>query len=241
MRYGIFSDVHSNLEAFNSVLSAYEQEQIDVYLCVGDIVGYGADPKACIQNILDRNIVTVAGNHDWAATQQCPITYFNPYAKQAVLWTRKHVDPSDISYLNNLDLIYKKEDFCLVHGTLVHPDGFDYMMGVGQAKATFGLMDCSICFVGHTHAPVVFIKDEEKISYSRSDFVNIDPQKRYIFNVGSVGQPRDRDSRACYCIYDSTNKVVETKRISYDIQMAQKKILDAGLPSFLAMRLSYGQ
>lgn len=241
MRYAIFSDIHSNLEALNSVLDAYQKERIDRYLCVGDIVGYGANPKECIKIIQDRNIETIAGNHDWASSGKFGLDYFNRYAKEAVIWTREKIDSQDTSYLNNLDLVYKEDDFCLVHGTLLNPGDFDYMFGLKEANDSFRVMDVLVCFVGHTHRAITFIEDSGKISYTLSNIINIEPQNQYIINVGSVGQPRDRDRRACFCIYDSKENVVEIKRIEYDVATAQKKILDSGLPPYLAMRLNFGQ
>lgn len=241
MRYAIFSDIHSNLEAFETVLAAYENEQVERYLCIGDIVGYAANPKECIKIIKDKKVTTVAGNHDWASTGKFNIDYFNPYAKSAVVWTRDKIEASDISYLNNLDLVYKEGDFCLVHGTLLKPQNFDYMSELKDAKETFKVMGVSLCFVGHTHFPITFIKEDTKIHYSQDNIIDIRPQKQYIINVGSVGQPRDRDSRACYSIYDSDEKAVYIKRIEYDIQAAQAKIINSGLPLFLAKRLALGQ
>lgn len=241
MRYAIFSDVHANLEAFERVLAAYENELIDKYLCIGDIVGYAANPRECIKIIRGKNIATVAGNHDWASTGKFDIDYFNPYAKAAVAWTRNKIEKSDIDYLNDLNLVYKEDDFTLVHGTLINPEYFDYMFEPENAKVSFGAMDVSLCFVGHTHVPVTFIKEGRKISYSKNNLIDIQLQKQYIINVGSVGQPRDRDSRACYSIYDSEEKVVQIKRVEYDIQATQTKIINSGLPLFLAERLALGQ
>ncbi|MBL7197856.1 MAG: metallophosphoesterase family protein [Candidatus Omnitrophica bacterium] len=241
MRYAIFSDIHSNLEAFESVLAAYENEKVDKYLCVGDIVGYGANPKECIKIVQDRKIITVAGNHDWASCGKFSIDYFNPYAKEAVLWTGRQINAADINYLNNLDLIYKEEDFCLVHGTLLNPKYFGYMFDIEDARDSFQVMVTSLCFVGHTHTPITFIKDSGKVSQTRNNLINIEPQKKYIINVGSVGQPRDGDNRGCFCIYDSKERNVHIKRVEYNLKLSQSKIIDAGLPSFLASRLSLGQ
>lgn len=241
MRYAIFSDIHSNLEAFESVLAAYEDEKVDEYLCIGDIVGYAANPKECIKIIKERKIATVAGNHDWASTGKFNIDYFNPYAKSAVLWTRREIDVDAIAFLNNLDLVYKEDNFCLVHGTLLNPQNFDYMLEIEDAKETFEVMDTSLCFVGHTHVPGVFVKENNKVYQNSNDTVDIQTEKRYIINVGSVGQPRDGDSRACYSIYDSKERVIQIKRIKYNIQTTQTKIVNRGLPLFLARRLALGQ
>ena len=241
MRYGIFSDIHSNLEALKGVLEAYKKEQVDRLLCVGDIVGYGANPKECIDIIRDQNITSVAGNHDWGVTDKFSIDYFNPYAKEAVVWTRKAIDMEDSTYLNNLNLIFDDDDFCLVHGALSSPDSFSYIFSLSEANLSFKHMQASVCFIGHTHVPITFEKEKENISYTKSYDIDIDPDKKYIINVGSVGQPRDNNPDACFSIYDTVEKNVKIKRISYDIKKAQRKIIEFGLPSFLAMRLGIGQ
>jgi len=241
MRYAIFSDIHSNLEALENVLAAYEKEDIDKYFCVGDIVGYGANPRECIKVIQDRKINTVAGNHDWASAGKFKIEFFNPYAREAVLWTREQISKEEINYLSNLDLVYCEEDFCLVHGTLNKPEYFDYLFELSDARNTFDHMDVSLCFVGHTHYPVIFIKDRMKAAYSKVNDIHIESGKQYIVNVGSVGQPRDGDSRGCLCVYDSDKKTVQIKRFEYDIKSAQAKILKAKLPTLLATRLGLGQ
>jgi predicted phosphodiesterase len=241
MRFAIFSDIHSNLEALNSVLCAYQQERIDKYLCVGDIVGYGANPTECIKIVRERNIPAVAGNHDWASSGKFSIEYFNPYAREAVSWTRKKLDSADVNYLNDLQLVYEEGDFCLVHGTLVKPEHFDYLFELSDAQDSFEALKTKLCFVGHTHYPIVFKRGGQRIEYVKDMHISVEPDKQYIINVGSVGQPRDGDNRACLCIYDSEEKAVEIKRVEYDIRVAQKKILKEGLPPSLANRLILGQ
>lgn len=242
MRYAIFSDVHSNLEALESVLAAYTNEHIDKYLCVGDIIGYGANPKECIKIIRDLKILTVAGNHDWASSGKYSIEFFNPYARNGVIWTRKQIDNLEVDYLNNLGLVYKEDNFCIVHGTLVNPDQFGYLFELSDAQSSFEAMQQeTLCFVGHTHSPIIFKKNSGKITYVKDSNIVIEPDNQYIINVGSVGQPRDGDNRACFCVYDSKERSVQIKRIEYDIQSAQLKILKAGLPSSLAHRLVLGQ
>mgnify|MGYP001608201110 CR=1 FL=1 len=241
MRYGILSDVHANVEALNVVLDAYQKERIDRLLCIGDIVGYGANPKECIQIIRDRAITSVAGNHDWAVSGQFGIDFFNPAAKEAVLWTQKTLDDGEVAYLNSLALTYHEDDFCLVHGTPLHPQDFYYMFSIEEARISFRHMGASVCFIGHTHVSLTFIKANEMITYGETGTIAIEPHTTYIVNVGSVGQPRDRDPRACFGIYDTDTKIVEIKRIPYDVVCTQQKILQAGIPSFFAQRLTSGE
>jgi predicted phosphodiesterase len=242
MRYGIFSDVHSNLEALEAVLDAYKKEAIDEFLCGGDIVGYGANPLECIARIKAVAKLTVAGNHDWASVGLFPVTYFNPLAAQAVSWTRQKLDTADNGFLKGLRLVFKNGDLTLVHGTLHNPEEFNYMMDGDAAERTFEILKTDICFVGHSHLPGFFIQDEEKrLSYREKDALAIQKGRQYIVNVGSVGQPRDRNPDAAYCIYDTDKKKVEIKRIKYDTEAARAKIINAGLPKFLGDRLLSGR
>ena len=240
MRYAVFSDIHSNLEAFRALLDAFAEIKIDHYLFLGDIVGYGADPKGCIALLRQLNPVMVAGNHDWAAVDLTDIDYFNEWAKAAVLWTKENISENDRLFLKQMILVKESESFCLVHGTLNHPEKFDYMSDGERASKTFYLLGKQVCFVGHSHCPGVFVDDGEKLSYHEPKKLLLKKEYRYIINAGSVGQPRDRDPMACFCIYDESEQSVEFRRIPYDISEAQKKILEAGLPRILADRLALG-
>jgi predicted phosphodiesterase len=184
----------------------------------------------------------VAGNHDWAAVDLLPLDYFNPYAKEAILWTQRRLSAIERSFLDGLKLIYTSQDLTLVHGTLQNPEGFGYMTDEYAARETFGLMETDICFVGHTHVAGTFIrKSDESLGYTRIESFGIKAGNKYIVNVGSTGQPRDRNIKAAYCIYDTEKKEVHIKRVSYDTGAARKKIIDAGLPKFLGDRLLAGR
>lgn len=240
MRYGVFADVHSNLEAWEVVARALSEEKIDRYICVGDIVGYGADPEECIKRVRALDPVVVGGNHDWAAIGKTDITYFNPYAREAVLWTQEKLNKKDKDYLSSLGLIEEVEDFTVVHGTLDEPQEFKYIQDLDSAWSSFELLEKSILFVGHSHVPFILAKDGE-IEYISSREAKLESGKKYLINVGSVGQPRDGDPRACYVVYDTEAKMIEIKRLDYDIKGAQAKIMEAGLPRILAERLSVGR
>jgi len=242
LRYGIFSDIHSNLEALDAVIGAYRKEKIDKYLCAGDVVGYAANPKECIEKIRTLAMITVAGNHDWASVNLFSTDYFNPLAKEAVYWTTCNLDEQGRYFLEVLPLVYKNEDLTLVHGTLDGPGDFDYMTDGYIASKTFELLETDICFVGHTHVPGVFIKSKNShIEYREGSNIDIKEENKYIINVGSVGQPRDGNPQAAYCIYDTEKKNVQIQRISYDIQATRKKIIAEGLPGFLGERLLVGR
>lgn len=241
MRYGIFSDVHSNLEAFTAVLDAFSRKKINRYLCIGDIVGYGADPKECIRKTKELNAVIVEGNHDWASAGFMDAAYFNLYAKKAVEWTQTVLSDEEKEFLRSLKLVYQTDDITLVHGTLERPEAFSYIFDTRTAQKTMELSNTQLCFVGHSHVPVVFSSKGGSLSYSFESKVEILPQTRYIINVGSVGQPRDGDPRACFAIYDTETKKIEIERIQYNIKVAQEKIIEAGLPHILATRLAGGK
>lgn len=242
MRYGIFSDVHSNLEALEAVLEAYKKESIDQFLCAGDIVGYGANPGECMARVKSVAKLTVAGNHDWASVDLFPTTYFNPLAAQAVTWTKQHLDTGDAEYLKSLQLVFENEHLTLVHGTLHNPEEFNYMLEGFAATQTFKILKTGICFLGHSHLPGFFIRDKDKnITYSEEETMPIEKDKQYIVNVGSTGQPRDGNPDAACCIYDTVKRTAQIKRIKYGTETARNKIINAGLPRPLGDRLLSGR
>jgi len=242
MRYGIFSDIHSNLEALEAVVAAYKKESIDAYLCVGDIVGYAANPNECSRITASLAQNCVAGNHDWASLDKFPVEYFNPAAAKAIHWTKERLSQNSVSYLSSLKLVYKNDDLTLAHATLKEPQEFDYLTGCLAAEGSFRLLTNRICFVGHTHLPAILIQDKKGSSRQGAGLeCRIEEGSRYIINVGSVGQPRDGDPRAAYCVYDTLAKEVSIKRAGYDAGSARDKIIGAGLPPFLGERLLEGR
>ena len=241
MRYGIFSDVHSNLEAFESVVDALEGEEVDVHICAGDIVGYGADPSGCIKLTKELTDNVICGNHDWASIGLFDTSYFNTFAKEAVHWTAENLNEEEKSYLKNLKLVYEEKNFIVAHGSLDEPEKFHYILNLYSAHRNFQIMQKRICFIGHSHSPAIFSKYKDDVAYTKLSKIKLDKNTSYIVNVGSVGQPRDGDPRACYVIYDEDNNAVEIKRVPYNIKEAQNKILNAGLPQVLAERLSRGE
>lgn len=241
MRYAVFSDVHANLEAFEAVLGALKTLAIDKYLFVGDIVGYGADPRECVALLKQIGALSVAGNHDWAAARLLEPDDFTENAQEAVLWTWEHITDAEKTFLSGLPLVGEQGDICCVHGTLFHPEEFDYMTDGYKAMGTFDRLKQKICFVGHLHRPGIFVETEERVVFKPAQDLALQAGKRYIINVGSVGQPRDADQRACLCVYDDAASTVEFRRVAYDVASAQKKILAAGLPAYLAERLILGE
>ncbi|HDZ76464.1 MAG TPA: metallophosphoesterase [Candidatus Omnitrophica bacterium] len=241
MRYGIFADIHGNLEAFSAVLGALANEKIDEYLCIGDIIGYGANPCECLERLKTLSFQSVSGNHEYAALGLLSLDYLNDYARTAVLWTKNILKDKDMDFLKSPNLVFKNDDLVMVHGSLDNPDYFSYLFSPYESKETFKLLDKTVCFIAHTHNPKIFVKRDVIISLVYGNTVKISPEYKYVVNIGSVGQPRDGDNKASYCVYDTKDMSVEIKRVPYDIKSAQKKILDAGLPKFLADRLGTGK
>lgn len=244
MRYAIFSDVHANLEAYQACLEAMEALKVDRYICLGDVVGYGANPKECIATtrrlIDEKGCVCVVGNHDAATTEMTAIRNFNTFAQQAIVWTRKVIDEADNDFLSTLSFLRRENDFVLVHASMDRPEEWHYVYTLDDAYKNFEILKEKICFVGHSHIPVIF-RAGRQFEYFVSNFVKIDRESRYIINVGSIGQPRDHNPAACFVIYDEEQASLEYKRVRYDIAKAQSKIVQAGLPEILAIRLAIGE
>lgn len=244
MKYAIISDVHGNLEAFQTVLKAIKKEKVDKYLFAGDIVGYGANPSECIKELKKLDCVSVAGNHDWAVVELTPIENFNPYAKEAVKWTSEKLSKKDQDFLKSLPLINKIDNVTLVHATLQTPEKWNYIRSTFQAHKSMEIQETPVAFVGHSHVPISFFEPSEvkgPIRFMEEEKIQIQDGYKYTVNVGSTGQPRDGNPKAAYAIYDKTNKFVEIKRIEYDVKKAQGKIIEAGLPQVLADRLQFGE
>ena len=240
MRYGILSDIHGNLDALEAVLAGLARECVDSYICLGDIVGYGPEPAACLQRIKKTADYIVAGNHDHAVADKLSIESFNVLAREATLWTRNELTDEDIGCLADLPLVHHLDGLDVVHGTLCSPELFDYVQTTYDASLSMSRMQAPVCFIGHSHVPIVFVK-EEIISYTLDRTVTVQDEQRAIVNVGSVGQPRDRDPRASCAVYDSDTKVVELRRYRYDIDSVVHKVKKAGLPAALGERLRLGR
>lgn len=223
MIYGVFSDIHSNLEALEAVLEALKKEKVDRYLCVGDIVGYAANPRECLKIVKDLGCPTVCGNHDRAVSDLLDYSSFNDIAQAAVEWTKEILNEWEKDYLRELPFIHEEGEITMVHGSLDRPEEFEYVMDEEAAVRTIKLCKTKICFVGHTHQPFEYYRG-----------------MKFLVNDGSVGQPRDGDPRAAYCIFDSESGQARIKRVEYDIRSAMDKILAVGLPEYLATRLQEG-
>lgn len=240
MRYAIFGDVHANLEALEAVLADSREQACTHYACIGDIVGYNANPRECLAAVRELECPVVKGNHDEQASIDRELEGFNPLAEEALAWTRRNLSDEDRQWLRELRFIRQVRDFTIVHATLDTPHKWGYVFNQLDAAASFSYQHTAICFFGHTHAPRAFIRDGSVYSMPM-ERLRIEIGKKYFLNVGSVGQPRDGDWRAAYAIYDLKENSVELRRLTYDIDTAKEKIIKAGLPRRLAERLEVGK
>lgn len=243
MRYAIVSDIHSNWEALSAVFADIDSAGVDTVLCLGDTIGYGANPNECLDLIRERCTAVVAGNHDWAAIGLTSTEYFNPFARQSAAWTASALRDDHGEYIRGLPLSAVVEDMLLVHSTPIVPEEWRYVLNSMDAAAELAAIDEPIAFIGHSHLPAVFERDQDSARMVPFGDFELDRPGRYLVNVGSVGQPRDRIPAAAYALCTRTpgHVRVELRRIPYDIPRAQSKILDAGLPRILADRLGRGE
>jgi diadenosine tetraphosphatase ApaH/serine/threonine PP2A family protein phosphatase len=245
MRFGIFSDVHANLEALQAVLSAYQKAQIDHYICLGDIVGYGANPNECCQIVRDLTDLVVLGNHDAACSGRMSTEWFNSAARAAVERHQHMLDAAHMKWLAGLPYRIERADMLLCHGSPYQQEEFPYILDETDVEAIVLHVPASqlLIFVGHTHRGTTFIARERPELHIWEDTratIQIFPANRYVFNVGSVGQPRDGDWRASYAIFDTETRTFELWRTEYDVDTASEKIERLGFPVALSERLFLG-
>lgn len=239
-RIAIFSDIHGNLHALKAVLAAIDKEAVDFIVCCGDVVGYGGNPNECVEILRARSIPTIAGNHDYAALNLVDITYFNDIAREAILWTRENLTPDNLAWLKELPLSIELDDMLFVHASPNSPENWNYIITMGQARTGFQHFTQRVCFIGHSHTPFIVENNDGNLGCPETPHIRYRENCRYLVNVGSVGQPRDRNPDACFAIYDRAEKTLEIHRTTYDMAGAQQSITNNGLPPELAERLAYG-
>jgi predicted phosphodiesterase len=241
MRYAIISDIHGNLESLQKALSLVREG--DKVLCLGDIVGYGPNPNECVRLVRERASDVVLGNHDVAAVDNFGVEYFNAAARRAIEWTQTVIEPDVLEWLNGLSYEIRHPDFLMVHGAPVHY--FEYLLDKRHAKAAFERTDARLIFVGHTHIAEYYgLEPDGSISHAhmqQGGELQLEEGKRYIIDVGSIGQPRDLNPQPCFVFYDEERKHVQWTRYDYPIGEVQQKIVDAELPHALAARLDVGR
>jgi predicted phosphodiesterase len=232
MKYAIMADIHSNLEALQTVLSDIEKQKCTNIVCLGDVVGYNANPKECLNIIRGMEIPCVKGNHDEYCSNDQPLDGFTSKARKVIDWTRKQLTSDDREWLSELEFVRLIGGFTIVHASLNAPWNWGYVFEGQAAAASFAHQDTPLCFFGHTHVPVAFVLNKSIRGGTYYKFP-VEPGFHYFIGVGSVGQPRDGDARAAYVLYDMDGDSIELRRVDYDVAAAQKKRLVAGLELYL--------
>lgn len=242
MRIALISDIHGNLEALTAVLRDIERHSIDEIACLGDIVGYGCDPSACLELVRTTCRVKLLGNHDAAVLGRTSTDGYNHTARISAVWTRSIINDRDIAVLSEFPLEHRFENTLLVHASPYQPDQWHYILSPSEATVAFENMSERLCFHGHSHIPTIYseVPGDMPRRKAAHDF---DPceESRYLINVGSVGQPRDDDPRAGWVCFDTAHDHIDFHRIEYDISLTQSKMTQARMPEALVTRLAVGR
>lgn len=244
MRIGIFSDIHSNYEALTTVLAFYKENPCDVYACLGDVVGYGASPEVCCELVKDFVNFAVIGNHDAAVSGRMNYAYYYDAARNALDWHSELLSDDSIAWLKELPYLAQinEHGIALCHGSPVNSEDFEYVFSIEQASALCPHYAelAHVTFIGHSHLTKAFRLTERDAEDITGPVLHIEKGSKYIVTVGSVGQPRDYDNRACCTIYDTEAKTITYFRHDYDIEKAAKKIFESKLASNFGKRLFLG-
>ncbi len=240
MRCLIATDIHSNIEALEAVLEDASELGCDTYLCLGDIVGYGASPGETLAVVRDRFDTVVRGNHDAAVIDVAESFRFNEHARAAIEWTRTELTSADQEYIKGLPLTEHVDGVRLVHASPEDPAAWNYVKDTMGASYQFEAFEEQFCLIGHTHIPLVVSLAGGTLRAETGSLIRLRPNIRYLVNVGSVGQPRDGDPHAAYGVLDLEAGSLELRRVKYRVKRARRKILNAGLPEFLGERLLDG-
>ncbi len=244
MRTAIISDIHGNLEALSAVLFDIESVNVDEIVCLGDVIGYGPNPNECINLVNKKCPIILLGNHDAAVLDSLSTQNFNINAKIAIEWTSEQLSEESRKFVENLPMSKIDTDKTYVHATPYEPRMWYYITSIEEAAFNFQFFDTTFCFVGHTHIPVTISLDpEKKIIVSQDGYLDFseDDGSHYLINVGSVGQPRDRNPKASYGIVDTEVSNFSLRRVEYDIEKCQAKMKKHKLPDFLITRLGEGK
>ncbi|MCD6247085.1 MAG: metallophosphoesterase family protein [Candidatus Diapherotrites archaeon] len=239
MRYLVISDVHSNLEALLACFDSAKDSEFKRILCLGDIVGYGANPNECIELLRKKEAICIMGNHDAACTEQLSLEWFNSLAKRCVEWTKKQLTVENYKFLSELPVFFSCKWVFAVHGTPASP--IEEYMDERKAKIALEKVAEDLVLCGHTHKPFK-VEEKGRLEPIEEDETTIElGNKRMVVSLPSVGQPRDKNPKAGYAILDFEEKTLEIRRVEYEVEKAAKKIKQAGLPEFIAERLKEGR
>jgi len=239
----VFSDIHSNLEAFQAVLADMRTVPFTRMICLGDIVGYAASPKDCLDLLRTLETAVLLGNHDFAVIDDPILRDMSGPAVAGIQYAREQLSASCRNFFASLPMVASEGDLQFVHSSLDHPEAWTYLRREPEIRAHFAAQTHPICFCGHTHVPGVFTIDPagEIHSLGSTRRVELTTGQKFLINAGSVGQPRDRNPDTCYVVYETATRTVEFRRVPYDIETAQSRIYKANLPSITGERLSVGR
>jgi predicted phosphodiesterase len=243
MKVAVVSDIHSNLQAFEAVLEAVAASEAEELWCLGDIVGYGADPDACVELARRHVAVCLAGNHDMAVAGELELDDFTRGASVAAQWTREVIAPSNLAYLAALEPKGREESVGLYHASPRDPV-WEYVLSALLAELCMDAQSDRVCLIGHSHVASAFVREEGEPATGepRREGVQLDiSSSEWLLNPGSVGQPRDGDPRAAWLLLDLDDQLASYHRTAYDVSGAAGAIKAARLPNSLAERLEYGQ
>ncbi len=242
MIYGVFSDVHANVEALDAIYQELTERQVEKFVCLGDIVGYGPNPNEVVQMIKDKCDICILGNHDNVALQREAHEHFNPLAQYVIHWTQEVLNDSSIEYLKERPYLIRDNGVYFVHASPKSPSDWFYVNSLDDSVEALDFCPDDICFIGHTHCPGFVVKESNE-SYSVLDknYFQLKEGQKILINVGSVGQPRDKNPQTSACIYNSETQEFELIRINYDFVSTQNKMVELKFPSFLVHRLTTGQ
>lgn len=232
MKIALISDIHANLEALDRVIKSVETHGADAIYCLGDIVGYGPHPNECIELVRKQCDVILLGNHDAGIFDGLPLGQFNEFGRAAIRWTKKVITPDNLEFLKTLEPATVSGVITLAHATPNDPASWRYVLSWPDAELSFKSFNTKVCFIGHTHVPML-VAEDRKVGPMRRDV-------KHLVNVGSVGQPRDGNARASYGLFDTESWTYANIRVEYDVDRTARAILKERLPDFLAQRLFLG-
>ncbi len=242
MKIGLISDVHANLEALDACLADIKTEKVKRIFFLGDAVGYGPDPNKCVELIHKKADVKLLGNHDAAAIGLLNTSYFNQYAQLSMGYTCQVLSEKNLDRMKRFQMEASFDMMKMLHSSPKEPTSWGYILDVEDAEENFKYFEQQVCVIGHSHRPLIVKKYKgNRCEAVAHDFVHIDDDYRYIINIGSVGQPRDGDPRASYMIYDTETNIMSIRRVEYDCEKTQQKMINANLPRFLVDRIAVGK
>lgn len=246
MRVAFISDIHGNLEALASVMLDIRGKRVDKIVCLGDVIGYGVNPNECIAMVEAECAYSIIGNHEAAVFDMLISNDFNDLAKYAIEWTREHLSYKSVNFINSLTMVKEDGEFTSTHSTPYEPHLWYYISSIEDAVFNFNFFNTKFCLIGHTHVSGIIVMDENDTEVTVLQPVSFNYERdfgrdaKFIINVGSVGQPRDRNPKACYVIIDTDRKHISFERVPYDVVSYQKKMRIAGMPEFLIQRVADG-